>query len=208
MTQRLFFTHDHLVADVDVLECTPVEQQFAVVLQSTIFHPQGGGQPFDTGWLGDSNVLKVVQEAERIVHYVDRPVALGTVQARVDSQRRTLHTRLHSAGHLIGNAGETLGWMPIKAHHWPGEGKISFIRGESAQDMEADALQEQVNQWIGADLPRHMTLDGSTREVGFGDLPAYACGGTHVQALAQVGQVTILGLSEKKGTLSVRYSLD
>lgn len=208
MTQRLFFTHDHLVADVDVLECTPVEQQFAVVLQSTIFHPQGGGQPFDTGWLGDSNVLKVVQEAERIVHYVDRPVALGTVQARVDGQRRTLHTRLHSAGHLIGNAGETLGWMPIKAHHWPGEGKISFIRGESAQDMEADALQEQVNQWIGADLPRHMTLDGSTREVGFGDLPAYACGGTHVQALAQVGQVTILGLSEKKGTLSVRYSLD
>ncbi|KAA8704833.1 MULTISPECIES: hypothetical protein [Pseudomonas] len=208
MTQRLFFTHDHLVADVDVLECTPVEQQFAVVLQSTIFHPQGGGQPFDTGWLGQSTVLKVVQEAERIVHYVDQPVALGPVQARVDGQRRTLHTRLHSAGHLIGNAGETLGWMPIKAHHWPGEGKISFIRGESAQDMQADALQEQVNQWIGADLPRHMTLDGGTREVGFGDLPAYACGGTHVQALAQVGQVTILGLSEKKGTLSVRYSLD
>ena len=208
MTQRLFFTHDHLVADVDVLECTPVEQQFAVVLQSTIFHPQGGGQPFDTGRLGDSNVLKVVQEAERIVHYVDQPVALGPVQARVDGQRRTLHTRLHSAGHLIGNAGETLGWMPIKAHHWPGEGKISFIRGESAQDMQADTLQEQVNQWIGADLPRHMTLDGGTREVGFGDLPAYACGGTHVQALAQVGQVTILGLSEKKGTLSVRYSLD
>ncbi|OHW39259.1 hypothetical protein [Pseudomonas sp. 06C 126] len=208
MTQRLFFTHDHLVADVDVLECTPVEQQFAVVLQSTIFHPQGGGQPFDTGWLGQSTVLKVVQEAERIVHYVDQPVALGPVQARVDGQRRTLHTRLHSAGHLIGNAGETLGWMPIKAHHWPGEGKISFIRGESAQDMQADALQEQVNQWIGADLPRHMTLDGGTREVGFGDLPAYACGGTHVQALAQVGQITILGLSEKKGTLSVRYSLD
>lgn len=208
MTQRLFFTHDHLVADVDVLECTPVEQQFAVVLQSTIFHRQGGGQPFDTGWLGQSTVLKVVQEAERIVHYVDQPVALGPVQARVDGQRRTLHTRLHSAGHLIGNAGETLGWMPIKAHHWPGEGKISFIRGESAQDMQADAFQEQVNQWIGADLPRHMTLDGNTREVGFGDLPAYACGGTHVQTLAQVGQVTILGLSEKKGTLSVRYSLD
>ncbi len=208
MTQRLFFTHDHLVADVDVLECTPYEQHFAVVLQSTIFHPQGGGQPFDTGWLGDSNVLKVVQEAERIVHYVDQPVALGPQQARVDAQRRALHTRLDSAGHLIGNAGETLGWMPIKAHHWPGEGKISFIRGEAAQNMEADALQAQVNQWIAADLPRHMTLDSGTREVGFGDLPPYACGGTHVQTLAQIGPITILGLSEKKGTLSVRYSLD
>jgi alkaline phosphatase D len=55
---------------------------------------------------------------------------------------------------------------------------------------------------------RHMALDDGTRQVGFGDLPAYACGGTHVQALGDVGQVTILALSEKKGALSVRYTLN
>lgn len=208
MTERLFFTHDHLTAELEVLACTPHEEQFAVILQSTIFHPQGGGQPFDTGRLGDSQVLRVTQEPDRVVHYVDQPVALGPVTARVDADRRALHTRLHSAGHLIGNAGERLGWMPIKAHHWPGEGKISFIRGEAAQDMDADAIQQQINQWIAADYPRHMNLEDGTREVGFGELPAYACGGTHVQALGELGQVTILALSEKKGTLSVRYSLD
>lgn len=208
MTQRLFFTHDHLNAELEVLGCTPHENQFAVILQSTIFHPQGGGQPSDTGWLGESHVLKVVQEGDHVVHYVDRPVAPGATQARVDDERRSLHTRLHSAGHLIGNAGETLGWMPIKAHHWPGEGKITFIRGTSAQQMNAEAIQQQVDQWIAANLPRHMALEGGTREVGFGDLPAYACGGTHVQVLAEVGQVKILALSEKKGALSVRYSLD
>ena len=182
MTERLFFTHDHLTAELEVLACTPHEGQFAVTLQSTIFHPQGGGQPFDTGRLGDSQVLRVTQEPDRVVHYVDQPVALGPVTAQVDAQRRALHTRLHSAGHLIGNAGERLGWMPIKAHHWPGEGKISFIRGEAAQDMDADAIQQQINQWIAADYPRHMNLEDGTREVGFGELPAYACGGTHVQA--------------------------
>lgn len=208
MTERLFFTHDHLTAELEVLACTPHEEQFAVILQSTIFHPQGGGQPFDTGWLGDSQVVRVTQEPDRVVHYVDQPVALGPITARVDAQRRALHTRLHSAGHLIGNAGEQLGWMPIKAHHWPGEGKISFIRGEAAQDMNADAIQQQIDQWIAADYPRHMNLEDGTREVGFGELPVYACGGTHVQALGELGQVTILTLSEKKGTLSVRYSLD
>ncbi|MGR3967069.1 alanyl-tRNA editing protein [Pseudomonas sp. 910_23] len=208
MTERLFFTHDHLTAELEVLSCTPHEEQFAVIAQSTIFHPQGGGQPFDTGWLGDSQVLRVVQEAEQVVHYVDRPLEPGPVIARVDAQRRALHSRLHSAGHLIGNAGERLGWMPIKAHHWPGEGKITFIRGQSAQDMDAQTLQQWVNQWIAADYPRHMTLDEGTREVGFGELPAYACGGTHVQALSELGQVTILALSEKNGALSVRYEIE
>ncbi|WP_332846622.1 alanyl-tRNA editing protein [Pseudomonas lactucae] len=208
MTERLFFTHDHLTAELEVLSCTPHEGQFTVVLQSTIFHPQGGGQPFDTGTLGDSNVLRVIQEADRVVHYLDRPVQPGPISARVDAQRRALHTRLHSAGHLIGNVGEILGWMPIKAHHWPGEGKITFIRGETAQAMDAEAIQQQINQWIAADCPRHMTLEDGSREVGFGDLPAYACGGTHVQTLGELGRVTILALSEKKGALSVRYSLD
>nr|WP_314534801.1 alanyl-tRNA editing protein [uncultured Pseudomonas sp.] len=208
MTERLFFTHDHLTAELEVLSCTPHEEQFAVILQSTIFHPQGGGQPFDTGWLGESTVLRVTQEVDRVVHYVDRPLEPGPTTARVDEQRRMLNTRLHSAGHLIGNAGETLGWMPIKAHHWPGEGKITFIRGEAAQAMDAEAIQQQVNQWIAADYPRHMNLEDGTREVGFGELPAYACGGTHVQALSELSQVTILALSEKKGALSVRYSID
>jgi len=208
MTQRLFFTHDHLTAELEVLACTPRDDQFAVILHSTIFHPQGGGQPSDTGWLGASQVLKVVQEADHIVHYLDQPIALGLIQARVDEPRRSLHTRLHSAGHLIGCVGETLGWMPIKAHHWPGEGKITFTRAAAAQVMEAEAIQQQVNQWIAANLSRHMTLADGTRQVGFGALPAYACGGTHVQALGELGQVKILGLSEKKGALSVRYSLE
>lgn len=207
MTERLFFTHDHLTAELEVLRCTPHEEEFAVILQSTIFHPQGGGQLFDTGWLGNSQVLRVMQEAEQVVHYVDQALEPGPISARVDAQRRTLHTRLHSAGHLIGNAGERLGWMPIKAHHWPGEGKITFIRGEAAQPMDAEALQQQVNRWVAADYPRHMRLDEGTREVGFGELPVYACGGTHVRALGEVGQVTILALSEKKGAVSVRYEI-
>jgi Ser-tRNA(Ala) deacylase AlaX len=149
----------------------------------------------------------VTQEADQVVHYVDRPLAPGPATARVDEQRRALHTRLHSAGHLIGNVGETLGWMPIKAHHWPGEGKITFIRGEAAQSMDAETIQQQVNQWIAADYPRHMNLEDGTRHVGFGQLPAYACGGTHVQTLGELGRVTILALSEKKGALSVRYEI-
>lgn len=117
MTLRLFFHSDDLKANVEVLDCTPQEHEFAVVLRATLFHPQGGGQPCDTGWIGESQVLRVVQEPERIIHFVDRPVALGMTCIRIDEQRRHFNTRMHSAGHLIGHFVQALGWTPIKAHH-------------------------------------------------------------------------------------------
>jgi alanyl-tRNA synthetase len=208
MTLRLFFHSDDLKANVEVLDCTPHEDEFAVVLRATLFHPQGGGQPCDTGWIGESQVLRVVQEPERIVHYVDRPVPLGMSQIRVDEERRCFNTRMHSAGHLIGHFVQAMGWTPIKAHHWPDEGRVQFKPSDVAQEVDAQTVQYGVDQWIEHDLPRLTSLREGSREIGFGELPAYGCGGTHVRSLKDLGTVTIASLSQKKGTLSVHYSVD
>ncbi|MCT8948542.1 alanyl-tRNA editing protein [Pseudomonas iridis] len=208
MTLRLFFHSDDLKANVEVLDCTPQENEFAVVLRATLFHPQGGGQPCDTGWIGESLVLRVVQEPNRIIHFVDRPVPLGMTCIRVDEQRRCFNTRMHSAGHLIGHFIQTLGWTPIKAHHWPDEGRVQFKPGDDAQEIDAQSVQLGIDQWVEHDLPRLTSLRDGAREIGFGELPAYGCGGTHVRSLKDLGTVTIASLSQKKGTLSVHYSVD
>ncbi|MEX3773270.1 alanyl-tRNA editing protein [Pseudomonas sp. MYb118] len=208
MTLRLFFHSDDLKANVEVLECTPHENEFAVELRATLFHPQGGGQPFDTGWIGDSQVLRVVQDPERILHFVDRPVALGMTPIRVDEPRRQFNTRMHSAGHLIGHFVQAMGWMPVKAHHWPGEGRVQFKPTEGAQEADAGMIEFGLEQWIAHDLPRLTSLREGSREIGFGELPAYGCGGTHVRSLKELGKVTIAAVSQKKGTLSVHYSVD
>ena len=208
MTLRLFFHSDDLKANVEVLDCTPQENEFAVVLRATLFHPQGGGQPFDTGWIGESQVLRVLQDPDRIVHFVDRPVNPGMTQIRVDEQRRRFNTRMHSAGHLIGHLVQSMGWMPIKAHHWPGEGRVQFKPAESAQEIDVQIVQHGIEQWIAQDLPRLTSLREGAREIGFGELPAYGCGGTHVRSLKDLGRVTITSVTQKKGTLSVHYSVD
>jgi Ser-tRNA(Ala) deacylase AlaX len=208
MTLRLFFHSDDLKANVEVLDCTPQENEFAVVLRATLFHPQGGGQPCDTGWIGESQVLRVVQEPEQIIHFVDRPVALGMTCIRIDEQRRNFNTRMHSAGHLIGHFVQAMGWMPIKAHHWPDEGRVQFKPGDAAQEVDVETVQRGIGQWIEHDLPRLTSLREGAREIGFGELPAYGCGGTHVRSLKDLGTVTIASLSQKKGTLSVHYSVD
>ncbi|MEJ5060892.1 MULTISPECIES: alanyl-tRNA editing protein [unclassified Pseudomonas] len=208
MTLRLFFHSDDLKANVEVLECTPLEYEFAVVLRATLFHPQGGGQPCDTGWIGESQVTRVVQDPDRIIHFVDRPVKVGMTQIRIDEQRRRLNTRMHSAGHLIGHFVQAVGWMPIKAHHWPGEGRVQFKPVESAQDVDIPTIQHGIELWITHDLPRLTSLREGAREIGFGELPAYGCGGTHVRSLKDLGTVTIESVSQKKGTLSVHYHVD
>jgi Ser-tRNA(Ala) deacylase AlaX len=208
MTLRLFFHSDDLKANVEVLDCTPHENEFAVVLRATLFHPQGGGQPFDTGSIGDSQVLRVIQDPEGIIHFVDQPVKPGMTQIRVDGERRQFNTRMHSAGHLIGHFVQAKGWMPIKAHHWPGEGRVQFKALESAQDIDAQTVQLGIEQWIAEDFPRLTSLREGAREIGFGALPAYGCGGTHVRSLKELGTVTIASLSLKKGTLSVHYTVD
>ncbi len=109
----------------------------------------------------------------------------------MDDAARRLHSRLHSAGHLIGLAGEGAGWHPIKAHHWPGEGRITFTATAPAIVPEASALLATIAGWQAENLPRHLAYEDGLRQVRFGPLPAYPCGGTHVASLSELGVVTI-----------------
>lgn len=97
--------------------------------------------------------------------------------------------------------------QPIKAHHWPGEGRITFNATDSASVPDIDALSEHIARWQAAALPRIVTFDAGRRNVRFGDLPAYGCGGTHVPSLAALGQVVISNIKIKKGQLIVYYTV-
>jgi len=137
MTRRLYWENDATRADVEVLRCTPLaDGRYGLYLNATPFHPQGGGQAADIGTVGDAEILGVEIVEGDIVHYTTQALALGPAIATVDAARRTLHSRLHSAGHLIGHVLELQGWRPVKAHHWPGEARVVFVPGQDAQVLE------------------------------------------------------------------------
>ncbi|KAJ7955088.1 alanine--tRNA ligase [Quillaja saponaria] len=110
----------------------------ALVLDCTIFHPQGGGQPADTGFICISGLdLKFkVQDARSkdglVFHYGFIVGAEGEFQSKfekgnevslfVDESRRKLNSRLHSAGHLIDLCLPMIGLShlePGKGFHFP-----------------------------------------------------------------------------------------
>ena len=208
MTERLYFTCDRTEGQANLLSCSAEpDGRYAVVLDKTLFHPQGGGQPADAGWIDNEPVETVLARGDDVLHIVAKPLLPGVVNLRVDAAQRQLHARLHSAGHLIGLAGTAFGWLPVKAHHWPNEGRITFAAGGNGTLPDAPSLLAKINAWQAEDLPRRVTFDGGLREVGFGELPAYPCGGTHVARLSDIGQVTITQVKMKKGQMIVNYTL-
>ena len=61
-----------------VVSSTEDDGRIAVELDRTAFFPEGGGQAPDTGRIGNAEVSDVREKNGRILHYVNRPLVVGT----------------------------------------------------------------------------------------------------------------------------------
>ena len=210
MTEALYLASDDLECTGRVLSCRETQEGlWAVVCDRTVFHPQGGGQPSDIGLINDVSVRKVIHTPDAIIHLCEAPLE-GEVSMAVDGKTRRLHSRLHSAGHIIGFVGDELGWHATKGNHFPGESRVVFEleNPEAIQLTEAEVLQSEVNALISKQLERRITEIDGLRYLTWGNLRAYPCGGTHVANTEEIGKVCISKIKMKKGQITVSYSLE
>ena len=76
MTDRLYYTDPYLrTFDATIQRVEPRDGRWLVTLDRTAFYPTTGGQPFDTGTLGDFRVVDVVDEEDGSITHV-----LGSTQ--------------------------------------------------------------------------------------------------------------------------------
>jgi alanyl-tRNA synthetase len=97
MTHRLYYTDSFLrVFDAKVIACEERDGRFEVLLDQTAFYPTSGGQPNDTGRLGEAAVLDVYdrEDDHEIVHVTDRPVLPGPIIS--SSIQASICSRPHS----------------------------------------------------------------------------------------------------------------
>lgn len=209
MTKKLYMESDNTTELATVACCISEGEHHIAILDKTIFHPQGGGQPSDQGYLGGARVLSVKERDGAIEHYLDTPVSPGLVELKVDEDIRALHSVLHTIGHLIGNIGDSFGWAPVKAHHWPRECKVEFLPTNESEHVTADQFQTALMALIEKGLNQKNQIDESgTRLVGFGDLNPWPCGGTHVDSLAKLPPKISVSVKTKRERMIVRYEVD
>src|SRR6266550_7107884 len=108
-TERLYY-HDSRLLEFDAVVISVSERddgQIAVELDRTAFYPTGGGQPADTGTLGDARVVDCIDaEDEGVLHVIQGPAPeVGdNVRGKIDWRRRLDHLQQHTGQHILSAA--------------------------------------------------------------------------------------------------------
>ena len=232
MTKMLFRDDPYLRSASATVVATDAE---SVTLDQSLFYPQGGGQPGDTGWIQAENLKGTVTnsvkgdgDAIRLL-VENHGFSVGqTVTQTLDWDRRFAHMRVHSGLHLL----SVVIQLPVTGGAITAvKGRLDFNMPEALTDKEA--LQDQLNALIAQDLEiteswitdaeleanpglvKTMSVAppkgaGHIRLIRIGDddqqIDLQPCGGTHVARTSEIGQVT-LGKVEKKGAQNRRVNM-
>lgn len=219
-----------------VLDCKPLNQvqinslnlssevvempTHSVVLDSTLFYPEGGGQLGDQGSLGTATVVDTRIENEVIYHLTNKSVQEGEITGKIDWERRRQLMDHHTAVHIVGGSARAI----LGPHIWQaGSNKggryarIDLTHYSRLSRDDLDKIEDHANDIIAKNpVVEKLVLDRAEADVQFGfelyqggppkhsqiriikigDHDVQACGGTHHDNTGEVAELRIIRSSQ------------
>ncbi|HKO05078.1 MAG TPA: alanyl-tRNA editing protein [Candidatus Acidoferrales bacterium] len=223
-TERLYYRDSFLAKfDAQVVSCIPAGECFRVVLDRTAFYPTSGGQPFDTGRLGDAAVVEVAEaESGEIVHTTDRAVPAGAVHGAVDWPRRFDHMQQHTGQHLLSAIFVSLFGYATVSFHLGREISAIDLAAPGIPPAQLAEAEQRVNEVIFEDRPvtirfgtreeftaagvrKDVQREGLLRAIEIEGIELQPCGGTHVARTGQIGLMLLRKCEKQKGNWRVEF---
>jgi alanyl-tRNA synthetase len=226
-TERLYYRDSHLLEfDARVIDVSERDDgAIALTLDRTAFYPTGGGQPNDTGTLGEARVIDCIDaEEEGVLHLVQGPVPqIGdTVHGKIDSLRRLDHMQQHTGQHILSAAFVKLfeaGTHSFRVMEHECEIDVAL---EDPTDEKIQKAVDLANQTIWQNLPiaihevtaeeaarlplrKDAAREGELRVIEITGVDLTPCGGTHAQATGEVGVIAVRGWERAKGLTRIQF---
>ena len=231
MTSTEIFRSDPYLSSSEATVVAVREE--GLILDKTVFYPEGGGQPGDIGRITNNifgaDVTNTIKSTDGILHLTDNKlgsISVGdNVEIDIDWERRYSLMRMHTALHIlcsIVDGAVTGGSVGVQ------KSRLDFdIPGErpdkeslTQQLMEiVDRNYPVVSSWISdqelqenPDLIRTMSVKpptgtGQVRMIRIGDaIDFQPCGGTHVKSTGEIGRIKVSKI-ENKGKQNRRINL-
>ena len=196
----------------------------AIILDRTLFYPEGGGQLGDQGAISQGRVRASVLDTRSqngiIIHLTDTELSVGPSEGEIDWTRRKQLMDHHTAIHIVGGASREL----LGPHVWQaGSSKgaqyarLDITHFSRLSREQLDEIEDRANDVVNSN-PRieKIVLDRSDADSRFGfeiyqggppkhqeiriikidDFDTQACGGTHHDEAGQVGELRIIRSSQ------------
>jgi alanyl-tRNA synthetase len=225
MAERIYYSDCYATEfDATVLHTAPADGRQAVRLDRTAFYPTSGGQPFDTGTLGDARVVEVLDaEDGDVLHLVEGSLAVGSrVTGRVDWRRRFDHMQQHTGQHVLSAAFDALFGARTESFHL-GADAATIDLGKELTPGQIERAEDDANRIVWEDHPvtiafvdaadaaamplrKETARAGTLRLVDVDGYDLSACGGTHVARTGAIGIIAITGWERFKGGLRVGFA--
>jgi len=232
--EQLIYLIDSYKKDLDTTVESVVERKgkMYLTLSQTIFYPQGGGQPSDTGTIkgkhGEANVISVRMDQGKVLHEVTIQGTIGQnekVHSVIDWNNRYTNMRRHSAGHVIHDAIISIfpSLIPIKGDHGNKasimyKGSIPIGEKSHIEEIANAIIQKNVtitSEFITLDelklripfVPLSLPTGKPLRIVTIGNGLPVPDGGTQVQKTGEIGIVNITDIENSEDCVIVSYSI-
>jgi len=220
-TEKLYYDNQQRTEfEAVVLDVFERDEGYDVVLDQSMFYPEGGGQPADHGSLTTDDVTAEVLDVQIrddvILHHTDRDPGKGEfVRGQIDIDRRHRLMRHHTATHIIGHATRQVLGDHIRqagAQKGTASSRMDVRHYERITRQEVKQIEHIANQLVmenisvkqewphrneaekahGFDLYQGGIPPGANiRLIHVGD-DVQACGGTHVSRTGEIGTIKVL----------------
>ncbi len=220
-TEKLYYDNQQRTEfEAIVLDVFERDEGYDVVLDQSMFYPEGGGQPADHGSLTTDDVTAEVLDVQIrddvILHHTDRDPGKGEfVRGQIDIDRRHRLMRHHTATHIIGHATRQVLGDHIRqagAQKGTASSRMDVRHYERITRQEVKQIEHIANQLVmenisvkqewphrneaekahGFDLYQGGIPPGANiRLIHVGD-DVQACGGTHVSRTGEIGTIKVL----------------
>ena len=225
MTERLYLVDSHLFEnECTVLSCEPAKEGFDVMVDRTVFFPNKGGQPCDTGVLGGVRVVDVREVGEDLVLRTEGPLPAGAVvTGHIDEERRLDIMEQHTGEHV-------LSWCAYKLFDAVNVGfhcALTYatldldrpLTPEQVMEMEdmanglvrrnlpvTAAIYESEEDLKGVPLRKHAEgLIAPIRVVSIEDADSCTCCAPHVHSTGEIGAIKIVSAVAYKGGMRMTF---
>ena len=217
MTEKLYYQDAYLHEFTAVVTaCEAGKTGFLLELDRTAFFPEGGGQPADTGRVGEARIRDVHEKDGRILHYADRALPVGeTVNCAVDWEQRRRRMQNHSGEHVFSGTIHRLYGLSNVGFHMGADcmtidfdGELSEAELAAAESAANEALREDLAIRVFYPSPEELAaleyrskkeLTGQVRLVEIPGVDLCACCAPHVRRTGEIGVIKLLSAERHRG---------